>query len=279
MTDKRKRRHAVSWFLVFLLGCDLAFFFFALFYRFGVFNPSFLANAFGKSGYYQEQNEIAETRLAECFQRAGLPEDFLTFSVFKDAFERNMRNQVYGRQDTVPELTGLSIADEIGIRLDEMGDDERSLQAEGGILRLSSEIGDAFHETGKVAGVSVWQEAKAALEQVFPMMVMAFMVLLAVGCVFLFFLQKRKKKFFLLLGIALAAGSALYMVFCGIFLLGMGSDGGSSMLLGNENVLKLYRESVLTAGLSIGAVGLIGAALAAGIGKFWRQPTGKTQSM
>ena len=40
-----------------------------------------------------------------------------------------------------------------------------------------------------------------------------------------------------------------------------------------------YRESVLTAGLSIGAVGLIGAALAAGIGKFWRQPTGKSQSM
>lgn len=279
MTDKRKRRHAASWFLVFLLGCDLAFFFFALFYRFGIFNPSFLANAFERSGFYQEQDKTAEARLADCFRQAGLPEDFLPFSMFQNAFERNMRNQVYGRQDTVPELTGLSIADEIGARLDEMGDDERSLQAEGGILRLSGEIGDAFQETGRVTGVLEWQEARSALEQAFPAMVAAFVVLLLAGCGFLYFLQKRKKKFFLLLGMALAAGSVLYAVLGAIVLFGLGMDGGSSGLLGNENVMKLYRESVLTAGFAIGGVGLLGAALAAGIGKFWRQPEGKSQSL
>ena len=168
MTDRRKQRHTAGWILVFLLGCDLALLFFTLFYRFGLYNPTGLAEAFEASGYYEERETAMEERFRDCLLSAGLPEDFLSFADYRDAFLRSLRDQVYGRGGTAPELSGLSIAGDMERRLEEPGDTTLSLKAQGGILRLSGELGEAFHEEGTVPGLAEWQGQRAEMETVFP---------------------------------------------------------------------------------------------------------------
>ena len=67
MTDRRRKRHAMGWILVFLSGCVLAFLFFVLFFRFGLFNGTVLTEAFEESGYYK-----AEEAAMEALRRVGL---------------------------------------------------------------------------------------------------------------------------------------------------------------------------------------------------------------
>ena len=213
MTDKRKQRHAMGWVLVFFLGCDLAFLFLILFFRFGLYNTRFLAEAFEESGYYSEQETLMEERFQELLSEAELSE-LLEFDSFRDAFEREMRNQVYGRQDEVPELTASSMAAAIEGKLDELGLDERSLLAEGGILLLSEDLGTMFHETGQIPGVASFWESERVLERTAPLLLGALCAVFFAGSGFLFFLRKRRRKYLKLLGAALAVGSLIYLLFC-----------------------------------------------------------------
>ena len=277
MTDKRKQRHAMGWVLVFFLGCDLAFLFLILFFRFGLYNTRFLAEAFEESGYYSEQETLMEEQFQELLSEAKLSE-LLEFDSFRDAFEREMRNQVYGRQGEVPVLTASSIAAAIEAKLDELGLNERSLLAEGGILLLSEDLGTMFHETGQIPGVASFWESERVLERTAPLLLGALCAVFLVGSGFLFFLRKRRRKYLKLLGAALAVGSLIYLPAAGILagyllgLFGATREGMASVLLfcGNEAVMEPYRASVFMAGAVIGGAGLLGAAFAALAGRLLR---------
>ena len=154
----------MGWILVFLSGCVLAFLFFVLFFRFGLFNGTVLTEVFEESGYYKAEEAAMEERFSECLEEAELPEGILRFADYRDAFQRSLRNQVYGRGGTVPELTALSIAEELTAKLNSMGLEERSLSAEQGILLLSGCLEAGFLETGTVTGAAEWYEAEGRLE-------------------------------------------------------------------------------------------------------------------
>lgn len=269
MTDRRKQRHTAGWILVFLLGCDLALLFFTLFYRFGLYNTTGLAEAFETGGYYEERETAMEERFRDCLLSAGLPEDFLSFEDYRDAFLRSLRDQVYGRGGTAPELSGLSIAGDMERRLEEPGDITLSLKAQGGILRLSGELGEAFHEEGTVPGLAEWQEQRAEMEVVFPFLAACLFGLSALGSIFLYFLQKRRRKFWYRLGAALLFGSLLYGFLGGTVYLS--AFRGGMPVLGEEAVMEPYRKSVVAAGLAIGGVGFLGAALSAAAGMVLRK--------
>ena len=264
MTDRRKQRHTAGWILVFLLGCDLALLFFTLFYRFGLYNPTGLAEAFETGGYYEERETAMEERFRDCLLSAGLPEDFLSFEDYRDAFLRSLRDQVYGRGGTAPELSGLSIAGDMERRLEEPENTALSLKAQGGILRLSGEMGEAFHEEGTVPGLAEWQEQRAEMEGVFPFLAACHFGLTGLRSICLYFLQTRRRKFWYRLGAALLLGSLLYGFLGGTVYLS--AFRGGMPVLGAEAVMELYRKSVAAAGLAIGGVGLLGAALSAAAG-------------
>ena len=95
MTDRRKQRHTAGWILVFLLGCDLALLFFTLFYRFGLYNPTGLAEAFETGGYYEERETAMEERFRDCLLSAGLPEDFLSFEDYRDTILYDMKSDEF----------------------------------------------------------------------------------------------------------------------------------------------------------------------------------------
>ena len=232
----------MGWILVFLSGCVLAFLFFILFFRFGLFNGTVLTEAFEESGYYKAEEAAMEERFSECLEEAELPEGILRFADYRDAFQRSLRNEVYGRGGTVPELTALSIAEELTAKLNSMGLEERSLPAEEGILLLSGRLEEGFLETGTVTGAAEWYEAEGRLEPL-ELWAVGFLILLFLGQSLLWMLQRRKKRYARLLAFSLIWGSALYGLLLGFLFWALPTiTEGSGIAVGSETVTALYRE-------------------------------------
>ena len=268
MTDKRKQRHRVGWLLVIFLSCDLALLFFMLFYWLGLYNSRFLTAAFEESGYYGEQETLMGEQFASLLTDAGLSE-LLEFDSYRDAFERMMRNQVYGRQGEIPELTAASIAERISERLDGMGLEERSILTEGGILLLADDLDTLFQERGQISELSSFWETERILDRTVQPLLIALLLVFLVGNGFLFFLQKRRRKYLMLLGVSLIIGSLIYLLTAGLLagcLFGLlGTPGAglpSALFLGSEAVMEQYRIPVLTVGAVIGVAGFAGAIFA-----------------
>ena len=268
MTDRRRKRHAMGWILVFLSGCVLAFLFFVLFFRFGLFNGTVLTEAFEESGYYKAEEAAMEERFSECLEEAELPEGILRFADYRDAFQRSLRNQVYGRGGTVPELTALSIAEELTAKLNSMGLEKRSLPVEEGILLLSGRLEEGFLETGTVTGAAEWYEAEGRLEPL-ELWAVGFLILLFLGQSLLWMLQRRKKRYARLFAVSLIWGSALYGLLLGFLFWALPAiTEGSGIAVGSEAVTALYREKTLKIGLAIGGAGVFGAVLSGAAGMF-----------
>lgn len=254
MKNKRKTRHIISGYLVFLMAVSFAIIILYMIFYFGVFNQSILIRSFDRGKYYNEQCNIIEQNIRQYIETAGLPDDIFDPSVYRTSLERKMRSQVYGRHDEISELDKLNIAEDMLDRLSEEGA-ETTLRSEQGILRLSDKVGDIFAEGTTVPGIDEWQREKQLFgdNARIPLIVFVFLNLV-LACI-LFLIQSRKYRFIIYFSMAVIISSFIGMAES-ILLLNFSKSVLSNINfeLGNIALVVMeYQKEIIYTGLKINA--------------------------
>lgn len=252
MNNKRKIRHLVSYCISVLTGATIALILLAANYEFAVYDPENLAASFEKSDYFNEQKQTAEQALNALAESADLPEGFLDMDDYADDFERDMRSQVYGRNDRVADLESIGVAEILGERLDSQGI-KRTIQSDMGILKLGDDVSAILRENSQVPGMEEWWAAKEQAGRVSVVLAASMTVLLIAECLVLWLIQTRKKQTFRYLSVAAFLGGAAGMIGTVCLYKRIRAPGGEALAA----VWEIYRTSMLTTGMKLAAVALL----------------------